>query len=508
MASRIDDLSANGTTSATIRIGDPGPRPAFPGPWALFADFRDEYRARRRGSFPRGANRPSIRTTWRFRHDVLNLLLESYQRHGPIFGLRIVFGYNLAMIGPEANHFMLVSGRENFGWRHGRMGDLLTLIGDGLLTTDGDYHDGSRAILMPAFHRERIATAAALMGSEAAAAVDALPAGASTDVYEWARTLAMRIAMGALFGFDPDSGRAGAIAARFESGLGFHAREFPMQMLFGPGTPLAKLKRDRTALEEMVGEEIARRRRRGEDGGDVLSSLLASTDGEGRSLSDRQVLDHVLTLLFAGHDTATSTVSFLVYELARNPEWADRLAAELDDVLRRSRPRGRGALRRPAPPDPGRRRDPAPLPAGVDRPAPLGPRLRVQRRHRPGRDPLLLQLLGQSSPARGLRGSAPLRPRPGSCPSAGPNGRAAPTSRSGWARGSASASASATPRSTRSRRPWSRRFRFELPGGHELEIHQSPTLSPQGGLPVRLTPALSDLGSLLRGGPSERGESG
>ena len=89
--------------------------------WALFADFRDEYRARRRGSFPRGENRPSIRTTWRFRHDVLNLLLESYQRHGPIFGLRIVFGYNLAMIGPEANHFMLVSGRENFGWRHGRM---------------------------------------------------------------------------------------------------------------------------------------------------------------------------------------------------------------------------------------------------------------------------------------------------------------------------------------------------------------------------------------------------
>ena len=62
------------------------------------------------------------------------------------------------------------------------------------------------------------------------------------------------------------------------------------------------------------------------DGGDILSSLLASTDEEGRSLSDRQVLDHVLTLLFAGHDTATSTVSFLVYELARNPDWADRLA--------------------------------------------------------------------------------------------------------------------------------------------------------------------------------------
>ena len=75
--------------AGTIRIGDPGPRPAFPGPWALPADVLEEYRARRRGPFPRGANRPSLRTTWRFRHDVLELLLESYMRYGPIFGIRI-----------------------------------------------------------------------------------------------------------------------------------------------------------------------------------------------------------------------------------------------------------------------------------------------------------------------------------------------------------------------------------------------------------------------------------
>ena len=43
----------------------------------------------------------------------------------------------------------------------GRLGDLFSLIGDGLLTTDGDYHDTSRAIMMPAFHRERVVSAAA-----------------------------------------------------------------------------------------------------------------------------------------------------------------------------------------------------------------------------------------------------------------------------------------------------------------------------------------------------------
>jgi cytochrome P450 len=49
--------------------------------------------------------------------------------------------------------------------------------------------------------------------------------------------------------------------------------------------------------------------------------------------TDEQVRDQVLTLLFAGHDTTTSTIAFLFYELARQPEWAERLAAERDDVV-------------------------------------------------------------------------------------------------------------------------------------------------------------------------------
>ena len=123
--------------AGSTNIGDPGPRPPFPAPRAIPADIADERRAARRGTFPPGATRPSFRNTRRFRHDILNLLLEYYQSYGPIFGVRIIFSYNLALIGPEANHFVLVSGRENFAWRNGRLGDLLTLIGDGLLTTDG-----------------------------------------------------------------------------------------------------------------------------------------------------------------------------------------------------------------------------------------------------------------------------------------------------------------------------------------------------------------------------------
>lgn len=436
--------------------------------------------------FPAGANRVSVRTTWRFRHDVLNLLLENYERHGPIYGVRILLSYHLMMIGPEANHFVLVAGRDNFAWRNGRMGDLLTLIGDGLLTTDGDYHDSSRAIMMPAFHRDRVASAADVMSVEASSAADRLPLGTTTDLYAWTRDLAMRIAMRALFGFDPDSGHAHEIASHFESGLGFHGREFVMQLLVGPGTPLAQLRRDRAALERLVGAEIRRRRDRAEEGEDMLGSLLAATDGDGNSLSDAQVLDHVLTLLFAGHDTTTSTVSFLAYELAQNPGWITKLRAELDEVCGDREPsaaelfNGLPLLTRAV--DETLRLYP---------PAWVGPRRSVHDFEFAGvRAPAGIPIMYSSWVSHRL-------PHVFEDPNRFDPDRFAPEKRAQWPRG-AYVPFGMGPRVCIGKRfgysevhaiaaALIRRFDFELEPGWDLDIQQAPTLSPRGGLPVRLT---------------------
>ena len=318
------------------RLADPGPRPAAPGPIAMASDVRRARAAMKRMPMPRGPNNLSLKRTWRARHDVLNLLRESYFKYGPIFGMRILHDRQAFMIGPEANHFVLVSGRENFVWRYGRFGDLITLLGDGLLTIDGDYHDASRAIMMPAFHRERIVSATETMTGEAGAALDRLDDGDVIDIYDWTRELAMRVAMRALFGFDPDSARAHETVSEFERGLSFHGEEFVLQIAVGPGTPYERLKSARAELERLVGGEIRARRERGDDPdgrGDILSSLLAATDDEGNSFTDTQVLDHVLTLLFAGHDTTTATVTFLAYELARNPSCFQPLQQELGETV-------------------------------------------------------------------------------------------------------------------------------------------------------------------------------
>ena len=144
------------------------------------------------------------------------------------------------MLGPEANQFVTVTNPGNFHWRESSFGDLIPLLGDGLLTIDGAYHDRVRRIMMPAFHREQIEAAVAAMVAETEAAMASIEPGAVVDVYHWARNLAMRIAMRALLGLDPDDGGRGAAAAEhFERALSYYGIAYPLRLLRGPRLALA-----------------------------------------------------------------------------------------------------------------------------------------------------------------------------------------------------------------------------------------------------------------------------
>jgi cytochrome P450 len=308
------------------------PSPLTTNPLARIRDdLGAERRAARRGSLPPGPKLPSIARTERMRRDPLSVLLPAYEEHGPVFAIRIFHAIHVFMLGPEANRFMLVTDREKFRWRDGGLGDLIPLIGDGLLTTDGEYHDRAREIMVPVFHRERIAAAASVMNEETERALAGWRTGDRVDLYDWSRHVAMRVAMRALFGLDPN--RAGVdLAATFERGLSFYEREYFLQVVRGPGSPFARLRRVRRTLDQVILDEIARRRRGGISGEDILGLLIDAEDAQGTRLTDDQVRDQVLTLLFAGHDTTTSTVAFLFYELARHPDWAERLGAERQGV--------------------------------------------------------------------------------------------------------------------------------------------------------------------------------
>ena len=166
------------------------------------------------------------------------------------------------MLGPEANHHVLVSGADNLSWRDGELRSLIVLLGDGLLTTDGAYHRSHRKMMLPAFHREQIATATQVIEDEARRAVDTLVPGAVIDLYDWTRQVTLRVIMRALFGLDPDVAHASGVNAghEFETALSFHARGIAGQVARGPGSPYARVLRSRRRLDALLFSEIDRRR--------------------------------------------------------------------------------------------------------------------------------------------------------------------------------------------------------------------------------------------------------
>lgn len=324
------------TDAATSSRRVPPPPPMKGSPlYRLSGDIRTELRIRRNGGYPPGPTDFSMARTLRMARDPLPILLSLYERYGPIFSIRVLHHPVVFMIGPEANHFITVAHPEDFHWRESSFGDLIPLLGDGLLTIDGDYHDRAREIMLPAFHRRQVGAAVEAMRVEAEAAISTLQPGGVVDIYEWMRRLAMRIAMRALLGLDPDeAGKGAAAAEHFERALHFYGTDFHARLLRGPRSPWSRLMASRAALDEIVYGEIAQRRAHPDpDKTDVLSLLLGVRDEAGEGFSDREVRDQVMTLMFAGHDTSTSTLTFMMHELARHPDVVARLQEEQDEVL-------------------------------------------------------------------------------------------------------------------------------------------------------------------------------
>ena len=315
-------------------ITAPPPAPMTLGLLARVAeDLRRERRIRRRATLPPGSVAPSWANTRAIIADPLSLLLEHRRRFGPVFTIRLLYEPIVWAIGAEVNHQILVSDFDAFQWREGRFVDLWPLLGDGLLNVDGAYHRDFRMLLLPAFHRDHVAALADVMVEEGIRAAERLRAGQVVEIYHWVRELALRIALRGLLGFEATDGREGPLAEAFEASLAIHGEPVLMQMLPVPGGPLRRAIDARRRLDALVRAEIDERRRRGDPGRGVLGLLLSATDDAGSPLPSGVVRDQAVTLLFAGHDTTTTTFTFLIHELGRNPDIRRAVEDELDGVV-------------------------------------------------------------------------------------------------------------------------------------------------------------------------------
>ncbi len=210
------------------------------------------------------------------------------------------------------------------------------LVGDGLLTSEGDLHLKQRRLVQPAFHRARISAYAGAMTGAAMKQQEQWRDGATLDANRAMMMITLDIVAATLFGAD-----VGSESSEIGSALDDVFEAFTIG--YSPLTPLLDLiptakKRRFTAGKKRVDATIDRiikeRRQSGEDTGDLLSMLLHATDveGDGTGMSDQQLRDEAITLFIAGHETTANALTWTFLLLARNPIAERALHEEVDRV--------------------------------------------------------------------------------------------------------------------------------------------------------------------------------
>ena len=189
------------------------------------------------------------------------------------------------MLGPEANQFVTVGHPENFHWRESSFGDLIPLLGDGLLTIDDDYHDRSRAIMLPAFHREQVEASTAAMRAEAEVAIAALAPDTVVDSTPGCVGWRCGSRCGRCSASTPTRRQGRRRRREIRGGARLLRHRLRAAPVRGPGSPWRRLMASRAVLDQIVYEEIARRRAAPGSGARDILSLLVGARGERASAS-------------------------------------------------------------------------------------------------------------------------------------------------------------------------------------------------------------------------------
>ena len=205
------------------------------------------------------------------------------------------------------------------------------VLGESLLTSEGDRHQRQRRMIQPMFHHERIATYGDEMVSLAERASAGWDDGATLDLHQAMARLTLAIVGRTLFGTDVESEDAARIGDALNETLGQFDRAFSPFLPLTERLPLPSTKRFRHARDVMdraIAAMIEERRASGVPADDLLSLLLRARDDD-VAMDDTEVRDEAMTLFLAGHETTSNALTWTWLLLTEHPEAEARLHQEL-----------------------------------------------------------------------------------------------------------------------------------------------------------------------------------
>lgn len=291
---------------------------------------------------PEARGWPLIGLAGPMRTDPLGTMRKAFADTGEPDAVFIRLGPYKATLFRHPDHIrrIFVENAANYSKRTRGYAKAKLVLGEGLVTSEGELWQRQRRIAQPAFHRQRIAGFAGTMVSATSEMIDRWPIGAEVDVFGEMMAVTLRIAVQTLFGMAP-SPRLTEISAAVSEVLERTNDIITNPLSLPLWTPLPKYARFKRALgmlDAFVYETIARRRGESPEAlsgrGDLFSMLLSARDEQtGQAMSDRQLRDEAVTILIAGHETTANALSWALWLLSAHPGEQDRAVDEVVRVI-------------------------------------------------------------------------------------------------------------------------------------------------------------------------------
>jgi cytochrome P450 len=267
-----------------------------------------------------------------FWRDPTGSLVRVAGRYGDVSRFRFGLYDEYLLVHPEHVQRVLVGEHQSF--TKGRaLAEAKRILGEGLLTSEGEWHRRQRRLMQPLFVHGRIGAYGGQMVDAAERAAARWRGGRQCDVHGEMSRLTLSIVGRTLFDADVEAEATEIGRALTESIEMLNRFMLPFSGLWErlPTATARRLRRARARLDATIYALIAERRASGVDRGDLLSLLLRARDEEDRSvrMSDEQVRDEAMTIFLAGHETTAVALTWTWYLLARNPGVETRLHEEL-----------------------------------------------------------------------------------------------------------------------------------------------------------------------------------
>jgi cytochrome P450 len=267
---------------------------------------------------------PFVGSTLEFARDTNALIIDSMKRYGKVFKIRVLGENFIGLAGPAANKMLLHDEQDDFLSRDAWSFILGDLFKDAIMLTDGEQHARYRRIMQSAFHRDPMVGYLDVIEQATEVFLDKEIAirNGKLITYPAMVRLTMKIAGKLFFGVQFDDKQLDAIMDVTKASMS------PLHVEI-PYTTYWKGMQARRMLTEFYRDRI--RVNKKNPGEDVFAQMCVARSESGEMFTDEEIINQMIFLMMASHDTTTSTLTSMIYETARYPEWQDRMRGESND---------------------------------------------------------------------------------------------------------------------------------------------------------------------------------